>query len=269
VTIDGKKAEKSSMVLKKEEVITIHFPENKAFTFKPCAQEVGASILYEHEHFLIVYKPPFLNVHTPREGYKELCLVDWLVAKMPTLINIGSSDDRPGIVHRLDKDTSGILIVAKNNYAHAVLASLFHDRKVNKTYYALVQGHPPAQGTIPYSIGRDASNWQKRTHFPVGHAAARDALTHYKVLEYVSDSALLEVKPVTGRTHQIRVHCAAIGHPIIGDILYGSSSKEIKRQALHAKSIAFAFEGTEYLFEAELPEDFANVLNSLRNMKQK
>jgi 23S rRNA pseudouridine1911/1915/1917 synthase len=266
VTIDGKKVQKSNILVKKEAHITVHFPELKRSQFLEC-RDVGARILYEHDHFFIVYKPPFLNVHAPEHECTEATLVDWLITRMPELATVGC-DDRPGIVHRLDKETSGLLIVAKNNYAHAIFGDMFRDRQMSKTYYALVQGNPPAEGTIGFPIGRHQVSRQKMTHYPFGHAVARDALTHYKVVEYFNEHALLEVKPVTGRTHQIRVHCAAIGHPIIGDMVYGSKSKFIKRQALHAASISFMYEGQPFTFSVELPEDFTQLLDVVRSRQK-
>ena len=180
--------------------------------------------------------------------------------------------DRPGIVHRLDKDTTGILLLARNNPTHAVLCGMFKDRAMHKTYLALVHGHPPKEGAIELAIARDPHNRKKMTHVDLTDlkrvalisTTKREALTHYRVLEYFENSALVEVKPVTGRTHQIRVHFAALGHPLIGDYVYGIKSKEIGRQALHAHRLLFEYEGKEYQFESPLPHDITTLIEKFR-----
>ena len=139
--------------------------------------------------------------------------------------------DRPGIVHRLDKDTSGLMVVPRTHYAHKYFSTLFRDRQIHKTYYAVVHGHPDAQGTIDFSVGRHPEQRTKMHAFPHDYRQdlpMRSAVTHYTVLEYFADSALVELKPVTGRTHQIRVHCTALGHPLIGDPVYGTKIKKNK-----------------------------------------
>jgi 23S rRNA pseudouridine1911/1915/1917 synthase len=177
--------------------------------------------------------------------------------------------DRPGIVHRLDKDTSGLLLIARTNYAHATFNTLFQTRTIHKTYLALVHGHPPASGTIDLAIGRHPVNRHTMTTFKAGTYEAarhrtRNAFTAYTVLEYFDEYSLLEVKPVTGRTHQIRVHLAALGHPIVGDAVYGTASKLIARQALHAHRLQFMFDGQEHIFTQPLPGDMANVVSSIK-----
>ena len=167
-------------------------------------------------------------------------------------------DERPGIVHRLDKDTSGLLVVARNIKSQIVLSNLFKDRRVKKTYLAVVEGHPPSEGKIDFEIGRHPTERHKMSHVSYD---GKPALTYYRVLKYYKDCSLIEVKIVTGRTHQIRVHLAAIGHRILGDDLYGISSKLIFRQALHSWKIEFKLNGKNYNFCCSVSEDFKRLLN--------
>jgi 23S rRNA pseudouridine1911/1915/1917 synthase len=148
---------------------------------------------------------------------------------------------------------------------------MFRERTIEKTYYALVQGHPPPSGTIELPIGRCPITKTKMTTTIHPHSSSkmRHATTHYRVLEYFDNAAFVEVKPVTGRTHQIRVHFATIGHPIIGDIIYGTPSKLIPRQALHAYGLSFQFEGKPYRFVKEPPADFKMLAETLRNTTKK
>ena len=171
----------------------------------------------------------------PAPGHPRGTLVNALLALCPDLAGI-SGTLRPGIVHRLDKDTSGLLVVAKNDRAHRSLAQQLKDRDVHKTYLALVQGVPrPAEGVIEAPIGRNPRNRKKMAVV----AGGREAETGYRTRQLWDDYALLAVEPVTGRTHQIRVHLAAIGHPIVGDATYGRRSALIGRQFLHAHRLAF------------------------------
>jgi 23S rRNA pseudouridine1911/1915/1917 synthase len=216
-------------------------------------------IVFEHEHFLIIEKPAFLSVHAPHPTSQEASLIDWILANYNEIKGVGSAD-RPGIVHRLDKNTSGLLIIARSNYAHLKFGAMFHDRTIKKSYLALVHGHPDRVGSIDFSINRDPVQKTKMTH----QAGGRTALTHYNVREYFEKHTLLEAHPVTGRTHQIRVHVAAIGYPIVGDATYGTASSEINRQALHAYKLSFIFDNQEYNFTCEPPEDFQKLKDQLK-----
>jgi 23S rRNA pseudouridine1911/1915/1917 synthase len=261
IKVNGKLVTKHSTLVKSGDIVMVHFPPvMRAEQTVDQAQLPEVSIIYEHEHFLILNKPAGLMVHAPSNRSTAITLVDWLTAHFNEIAQVGSSD-RPGIVHRLDKDTSGILIVARNNYAHAAFADMFKNRSISKTYYALVAGHPSREGSIDFRIDRHPTDRNRMAHFTY---RGREALTQYTVREYLKDGALLHVKPVTGRTHQIRVHCAAIGHPILGDPIYGSRSKQISRQALHAAELSFMFEGSSYTFSAETPSDFMMLAQQMR-----
>lgn len=251
---------KPSTVVKINDTVDIQFPPEDSPHIKHIGDDIAVSLVYEHEHFLIINKPAYLSVHAPSQGHAEITLVDWLVSKFEEIRTVGSYD-RPGIVHRLDKNTSGLLIVSRNNYAHELLSDLFKNRLIKKTYWAIVKGHPDPEGTITFPIARDPLYRTKMSHH---YSHGRASTTHYKVLEYFNDSALVQLNPITGRTHQIRVHCAAIGHPLLGDALYGTSSKLIKRHALHAVSLEFTFEGKQFLFTHELAEDLKQLLAHLR-----
>jgi 23S rRNA pseudouridine1911/1915/1917 synthase len=261
VLIDGKVARKPSLQVVAGSSITVKFPLPAPLHTAAATQHLDVTIVYEHAHFLIINKPAGLTVHSPGTGHTEVTLVDWLITYFADIKQVGAPD-RPGIVHRLDKDTSGLMIIARNNYAHALLSELFKNRQITKRYLAIVAGHPAPAGSIEYNIMRHPTNRIKMTHH-LGQG--REALTHYTVKEFFKNNALIEAHPITGRTHQIRVHCAAIGHGLLGDALYGTTTPLIKRQALHAYSLAFTFDGVPYSFTQEPPEDFNKLLEALRN----
>lgn len=261
VNLNGVVVTKPSVLVKARDHLIVQFPPENISSGKEIDPALPIDLVYEHEHFLIINKPPFLSVHAPSKANQEVTVVDWLLSKFQEIRMVGCYD-RPGIVHRLDKDTSGLLIVSRNNYAHEILSDLFKNRLVKKTYTAVVKGHPEAQGTIELPISRDPFYRTKMSH---NYNNGRPSTTHYKVLKYFHDTALVQLNPITGRTHQIRVHCAALGHPLIGDMLYGTSSKLIKRHALHASSLEFVFEGKQFSFSQEYPADFKQLLNILEN----
>jgi len=208
---------------------------------------------------IVVDKPAGLTVH-PAPGHYTHTLVNAILAHAPE-IDCGETS-RPGIVHRLDKDTSGLIIVAKNNTAHMKLAGQFKNRSVKKVYLALVQGHlSPLEGSIEAKIGRDPRDRKRMAVTEKG----REACTAYKVIKYLNNYTLLEIKPQTGRTHQIRVHLAAIGFPIVGDAVYGAKSAYLSRQFLHAQKLSFRLPSTgEYReFTSEMPPDLAQALNDI------
>lgn len=272
ITLNGKVIKQSAIVAPNN-VIEVKIPAYQPITPEKIVEKtIGISIIYKHEHFMIIYKPAGLLVHAPSTTSTAITVVDWIQQNHAEINNIGSID-RPGIVHRLDKDTSGILIISRTNHAHGVFGSLFRQRAISKTYHALVQGHPPQEGTIDLPIGRDPRNRSKMSAFSNMHTSEtqktngikiRPAQTHYKVIEYFDKEALVEVKPITGRTHQIRVHMAAIGHPIIGDSVYGTKSPLINRQALHAYGVSFTFDNESHVFTHEIPKDMQQLITILR-----
>ena len=218
-------------------------------------------MIFEDADLLVINKPPGMTVH-PSPGHRTATLVNAILAHCHDLSGIGGVS-RPGIVHRLDRDTSGIIVVAKNDAAHNALARQLKERSVEKTYIALVEGTPrPPEGAIEAPIARDPRNRQRMAVIDGG----RDAATAYRVIERFRGMSLLEARPKTGRTHQIRVHLAAIGHPIVGDRVYGKPSTLVDRQFLHASRIAFTHphSGERLEFEARLAEDLARALERLR-----
>ena len=222
----------------------------------PTAEEMPLNIVYEDSELLVVDKPAGLIVHptTSRPGHT---LVNAILAYCPDLAGMGSA--RPGIVHRLDKNTSGLMVVAKNEAAQQDLSAQIKARSVVKRYLVLVAGHlSPDRGIIEAPIGRHLHN-RKRMAVVSG---GREARTQYRVIRYLDNYTLLEVTPETGRTHQIRVHFAAIGHPLVGDEVYGVRSPFLGRQFLHAHHLGFRLPSTEenVEFSSKLPFDLEQAL---------
>ncbi len=241
------------------EVLVVTVPAPAPAT--PAAEDLPLSIVYEDEHLIVVDKPAGMPVH-PGPGHSRHTLVNALLAHCPDLPGIGGVQ-RPGIVHRLDKDTSGLLVAAKDDRTHAGLSAQLKSREVKKTYLALVQGRvTPVEAVIDAPIGRDPNNRRRMMVIRGG----REARTAYRVQAEYDGYTLLEVSPVTGRTHQIRVHLASIGHPVAGDPVYGKPTPGIPRLFLHAWRLAFRhpIDGRELSFEAPLAEDLAAGLDRLR-----
>lgn len=240
--------------------IKVSIPPEEPGTLLP--ESIPFGILYEDGDVLVIDKPAGLPVH-PAPGHPGHTLVNGLLAYLSTLPDTGDAL-RPGIVHRLDMDTSGVMLVAKNRVAHAHLAEQFKSRSVAKVYLALVRGRlSPEDGAIEAPIGRDPRN-RKRMAVVTEHRG-RQARTGYHVVRYTDSYTLLEVAPETGRTHQIRVHLAAIGHPVVGDTTYGVSSPHLSRQFLHSSRLGFHLPGTgEHVeFESELPADLQQALEAI------
>ena len=260
VTMDGRQGKPSERVTAGLNVsVTIPPPEK----LELAPEDIPLTIIYQDGDIIVLDKPAGLTVH-PAPGHPSGTLVNALLAACPDLRGIAGTL-RPGIVHRLDKDTSGLMVVAKNDRAQRALQRQLKDRNVNKTYLALVQGVPkPREGMIEAPIGRHPKNRKKMAVV----AGGRDATTKYRVREELAGGrySLLEVEPVTGRTHQIRVHMAALGHSIAGDATYGKRSDIITRQALHASRLAFAMPlgGRTVEFESPLPVDMRQALERLR-----
>jgi len=216
--------------------------------------------MYEDEDLLVVDKPAGMTVH-PGPGHSAHTLVNAVLARCPDLRGVGGQG-RPGIVHRLDKDTSGLIIVARNELAHLSLSRQLKERRVEKGYLALVHGHvEPPEGVIEAPIGRDPRH-RKRMAVVEG---GREARTGYRLARYLDSYTLVEVTPHTGRTHQIRVHFAALGYPVVGDGVYGRPSPVLGRQFLHAFRLAFRHPrtGEALRLEAPLPADLRAALRRL------
>ncbi len=267
IAINNRTIVKASAQVKPSDTITVCLPSISPAVHECIIRDyLQVAVIFTHEHFLIIAKPAGLIVHAPHRLSTTITLVDWLKVHFSDVAHIGP-EERPGIVHRLDKDTSGLLIIARTPQAHLIFSKLFKERCIYKTYLAVVEGHPPREGDIAFTISRHPVLKHKMTHAAPG-GIGREALTHYRVIEYFSSAALMQVHPVTGRTHQIRVHCAGIGHSIIGDTVYGHPSAFINRQALHAYSLAFTFQEQNFEFKAPPPADFQQLLSTLRAMPE-
>ena len=233
--------------------------------------DLSKNILYEDDDVIALNKPAGLVVHQGAGVKDEETLADILLIQRPEIQGVGEGSERPGIVHRLDKDTSGVLAVAKNQKAFLFLKDQFKQRKVEKTYLAIVQGNVKApRGTIRYPIVRGKLKQQAlRTGYRVQgteHKTIREAETEFLVRKRLQDATLLELHPKSGRMHQLRVHLAALGHPVLGDQLYGGkvASKRTHRQMLHASTLHFLTpNGLRLSIEADPPEDFLETLENL------
>jgi 23S rRNA pseudouridine1911/1915/1917 synthase len=265
---DGKvKVNNEIIVTKKQKLnendkIEIEIPEPEKLKLEP--EDIPIDIVYEDEDVLVVNKPQGMVVH-PSPGHYKGTLVNALLYHSKNLSSINGII-RPGIVHRIDKDTSGLLMIAKNNIAHNFLAAQLKEHSINRIYNALVHGNIKTNsGTIDAPIGRHPVNRLKRA---VVEKNGKKAVTHFKVIERYSNYSLVELKLETGRTHQIRVHMSYIGYPLVGDPLYGIKKKKfnLQGQALHAKLLGFRHPKTlEYMeFNSELPYYFKSLLKKIK-----
>lgn len=254
---------KSNYKVKLNDAITVQIPEPEKLDIIP--ESIDIPVLYEDEHVLVVNKPKGMVVH-PAAGNYSGTLVNALMDYCGDSLSSINGVIRPGIVHRIDKDTSGVLVVAKSNEAHEKLSLKLKDHDINRVYVALVHGIiREDSGKIDAPIGRHPVDRKKMA---VNTKNGRRAVTHFKVLERFKTATFVEVRLETGRTHQIRVHMSYIGYPIIGDEVYGKKKDkyDIGGQALHAKLLGFVHPVTnQYMeFEAELPEYFKKLLEELR-----
>ena len=257
-TVNGRQA-KPSLKLQAGDEVELAVPPAEPTQLK--AEAIPLKIVYEDVNLLVVDKPAGVTVH-PAPGHPGGTLVNAILAHCPDLAGIKGSL-RPGIVHRLDKDTSGLMVVAKNDAAQQDLSRQVADRLVTKGYLALAIGKvQPEEGIIDAPIGRDPAHRQRMAIVPGG----REARTRYRVVEYLNGYTLVEVRPETGRTHQIRVHFSALGYPLLGDSLYGGKSLLLNRQFLHAHVLGFRLpdSGRYVEFRSELPSDLQEVLARLK-----
>ncbi len=258
VKVQGKAMLKSGYKVREGDCIEISMFVPKTINLAP--ESVAFDVIFEHPDFLVINKPAGLAVHPAPTNPGEITLVNGLLHRYPEFLAF-ETKERPGIVHRLDKNTSGLLLVARTVQAAAIFSEMFKNRQIKKKYLALVEGHPDAKGSITFLIGRDLVHRHKMTH---ANPHGRSAETHFEVVQYFADQTLLSVTIITGRTHQIRVHATAIGHSVFGDATYGKASPLIGRQALHAHQCSFEYQGKQYHFEAPLAEDIRQVLERLK-----
>lgn len=261
-TVAGKVVTKPGYVLEAGDEVLIVIPPVKPTEIIP--EKIPLDIVFENEDLIVVNKPAGMVVH-PAAGHDTGTLVHAVLAHAPELDGIGG-EHRPGIVHRLDKDTSGLILVAKNERSHRWLQDQFRLRSVHKIYLALVDGAPPTPtGRVEAAIGRDTT--QRKQMAVVPEKKGRQAVTEYYTVETFDEHTLVEVHPLTGRTHQIRLHLAFIGCPIVGDRVYGrrKPTLPVKRHFLHAArlTIRLPSENTPRTFEAPLPADLQAVLERL------
>lgn len=263
VLVDGAPAERPGLRLAGGERVRGQLPPPVASALTP--EAIALDVVFENGDVLIVNKPAGMVVH-PAAGHAHGTLVHAALAHAPDLRGVGG-ELRPGVIHRLDKDTSGLILLAKHDQAHQFLQAQFKARSVEKVYLALVEGHPPTpQGRVEAPIGRDPRQRQRMAVVPAGRG--REAETTFRVLESFGEHALVEVRPHTGRTHQIRLHLAFLGCPVLGDRVYGRrrASLRVERQMLHAWRLRVLLPGEQAprALEAPAPPDFEAALAALR-----
>ena len=265
VTVDGIPAHKSGQMLEQAHAIQVRIPPPKPVEL--VAEAIPLDIVFENRDLIVVNKPAGMVVH-PAAGHSEGTLVHAALAHAPDIEGIGG-ELRPGVVHRLDKDTSGLILLAKNDRTHQFLQDQFRLRKVIKIYLALTDGKPPTpNGRVEAAIGRDPH--QRKQMAVVTPQKGRAATSEYRTIESFTDHTLLEVHPITGRTHQIRLHLAFIGCPVAGDTVYGRrhATIPVERHFLHAARLTIRIPGESEprTFEAPLPDELERVLADLRRM---
>lgn len=272
VEIGGRTASSGSARVEAGASFAITLPGTVPLEAEP--QDIPLVIVFEDEHLIVVDKPAGLVVH-PAAGNPDGTLVNALLHHCAGRLSSINGVARPGIVHRIDKDTSGLLVVAKTDVAHEGLAVQFAQHSIDRRYLAVCAGRPiPAEGTINARLGRSDTDRKKMAVLPADSSRGKLAVTHYRTVRLFAHAALVECRLETGRTHQVRVHCASIGHPLLGDPVYGRSPKplrallerlEFRRQALHAAELGFTHPviGERLLFRAELPADMRELIDEL------
>ncbi|MBY6127903.1 RluA family pseudouridine synthase [Qipengyuania aquimaris] len=270
VEIGGTPAKSGSAKLSGGESYRIALPPPEPLEAEP--QDIPLDIVFEDEHLLVVNKPAGMVVH-PAAGNPDGTLVNALLFHCAGKLSGINGVARPGIVHRIDKDTSGLLVVAKSDAAHEGLAKQFADHSITRRYLAVCAGHPnPPSGTISGRLGRSDRDRKKMAVLPGDATRGKHAVTHYETIKRLDHAALIECRLETGRTHQVRVHCASIGHALLGDPTYGRTPKplrtlleslDFRRQALHAARLGFIhpISGESLDFCAELPADMRELID--------
>lgn len=262
VLIDDAPATKPALRLEPGQVITVLPAEPEPSGLVPW--DTPLTVLFEDSELLVIDKPAGMTVH-PAPGHPNDTLANAVVARWPETATVGNTA-RPGIVHRLDADTSGLIVIAKTAPAHAALAAQFAARTVAKRYVALVVGPPERdEAVIEAPIGRNPHQRKKMAVVSTGRAAS----TRFRVVKRFDNAALLDVQPTTGRTHQIRVHLASIGHPVVGDAVYGKPDPKLARQFLHASALAFDHPSGGHRVEmsSPLPDDLSKYLFEVLNFR--
>jgi len=266
VTVNGEAVHKTGHLLEGLAVVKVYIPPTSPSELIP--EAIPLEVVFENDDLIVVNKPAGMVVH-PAAGHVTGTLVHAALAHAPEMEGIGG-EQRPGVVHRLDKETSGLILLAKNDLTHRWLQDQFRMRKVEKFYLALVDGHPPTPtGRVEAAIGRSAS--QRKLMAVVAPEKGRMAVSEYRTLETFPEHTFLEIHPITGRTHQIRLHMSFLGCPVAGDTVYGrrSPSLPLERQFLHAARLAIILPGEKKsrTFEAPLPNDLQRILNGLRDIR--
>jgi 23S rRNA pseudouridine1911/1915/1917 synthase len=262
VMVNGRPITKPGHRLEGGEAIELQVPAPRPSELVP--EDLPLVIIYEDDNILVIDKPAGMVVH-PSAGHDRGTLVHAVLAHAPDIAGVGG-ERRPGVVHRLDKDTSGLIVLAKNDQAHRSLQAQFKDRSVEKVYLALVDGAPPAPaGVVQAAIGRDPKNRKRMSVLAQG---GREAETIYRTLESFASHTLLEVKPHSGRTHQIRLHMAFLGCPVVGDRVYGKRrpTLPLPRHFLHAAELSITLPGERQpiKFHSPLPAELEVILVDLR-----
>jgi 23S rRNA pseudouridine1911/1915/1917 synthase len=275
VLLDGTAASSPSAKVASETAFTIELPALAAAPARP--QDIPLVVVFEDEHLIVIDKPAGLVVH-PAAGNPDGTLVNALLHHCRGQLSGINGIARPGIVHRIDKDTSGLIVAAKSDAAHEGLARQFADHSITRAYLAVVNGLPvPPSGTVNARIGRSDANRKKMAVLPDSATRGKYAVTHYRMLEAFAGAALVECRLETGRTHQVRVHMASIGHPLLGDPLYARTNPRIRpilshsgfaRQALHAAELGFAhpISGETHEFRSEMPADMREILEKIADL---
>lgn len=257
------KPSKASTKIKTGDRIELFEKEPEPLAVK--GEEIPLEIVYEDDDLMVINKPRGMVVH-PAPGHTSGTLVNAVLSHAGESLSSINGVLRPGIVHRIDKDTSGLILVCKNDFSHKALAKQLEEHSITRRYHAICSGRlKEEQGTVSAPIGRDEKNRKQQA---INYKHGKEAITHYRLLENLQNASLLECRLETGRTHQIRVHMKSIGHPLLGDPLYGPKKYlyAIKGQALHAMVLGFVHPRSgEYMeFSADYPEDFQKLLNKLR-----
>jgi len=260
------KPSKASTKMKTGDRIELFEKEPEPLAVK--GEEIPLEIVYEDDDLMVINKPRGMVVH-PAPGHTSGTLVNAVLSHAGESLSSINGVLRPGIVHRIDKDTSGLILVCKNDFSHKALAKQLEEHSITRRYHAICSGRlKEEQGTVSAPIGRDEKNRKQQA---INYKHGKDAITHYRLLENLQNASLLECRLETGRTHQIRVHMKSIGHPLLGDPLYGPKKNlyAIKGQALHAMVLGFVHPRSgEYMeFSADYPEDFQKLLNKLRMIR--